>query len=279
MVGGTAAWTTPAGTISHVGTYGVTGGGIASISKNYTINAVQAAGIASARAIDPASLTVTANAQTRTYGAANPALTYGETGLINGDTLSGSLATTATTASNIGSYAIGQGTLSAGANYTITYMAAQIAVTPASLTLTYVATPLNVVTDSALSGLTGQVSAAGLVNGDTVASVTNGTIAWKTPASTASTTGSYAIDGTGLGANNANYTFRFVQSPGNAGALTISPAAAQFGSNTITDQPPVIGSGRAPGTEQALNGNNDVSQVNLDTGALSACRPGSHCGS
>ncbi|MBI1203784.1 MAG: filamentous hemagglutinin N-terminal domain-containing protein, partial [Rhodopseudomonas sp.] len=49
-------------------------------------------------------LTVTADAQSRVYGDANPTLTYqvGGSGLVNGDTLSGVLATVATTTSNIG---------------------------------------------------------------------------------------------------------------------------------------------------------------------------------
>ena len=49
-------------------------------------------------------LTVTADAKSRAYGDANPALTYqvGGSGLVNGDTLSGALATSATTASNVG---------------------------------------------------------------------------------------------------------------------------------------------------------------------------------
>jgi hypothetical protein len=51
-------------------------------------------------------ITVTADAKSRAYGDANPALTYqvGGSGLVNGDTLSGALATSATTASNIGVY-------------------------------------------------------------------------------------------------------------------------------------------------------------------------------
>ena len=53
-----------------------------------------------------AALTVAANAQSRTYGAANPTLTYVATGLVNGDTLTGLLATTATTTSNVGAYGL-----------------------------------------------------------------------------------------------------------------------------------------------------------------------------
>ena len=68
-------------------------------------------------------ITVTADAQSRAYGDANPALTYqvGGAGLVNGDTLSGVLATSATTASNVGSYGIGQGTLAASGNYALNY--------------------------------------------------------------------------------------------------------------------------------------------------------------
>ena len=72
-------------------------------------------------------LTVTANAQTQTYGNATPTLTYavGGMGLVNGDTLSGSLATSASATSSIGTYAITQGTLAASNNYAVTYTARQ----------------------------------------------------------------------------------------------------------------------------------------------------------
>ena len=54
---------------------------------------------------------MTADAKSRAYGDANPALTYqvGGSGLVNGDTLSGALATSATTASNVGVYGINAG--------------------------------------------------------------------------------------------------------------------------------------------------------------------------
>ena len=83
-----------------------------------------------------APLTVTANAQSKIYGAANPTLTYTDTGLVNGDTLSGLLATTATTTSNVGAYAITQGTLAASPNYALSYVGANLTVTAAPLTVT-----------------------------------------------------------------------------------------------------------------------------------------------
>ncbi|MEA2991161.1 MAG: hypothetical protein QOD40_81, partial [Alphaproteobacteria bacterium] len=76
------------------------------------------------------------DAQSRLYGAANPTLTYASSGLVNGDTLSGLLATPATATSNVGAYAITQGTLAASSNYALTYVGANLAVTAAPLTVT-----------------------------------------------------------------------------------------------------------------------------------------------
>ncbi|WP_164214170.1 MBG domain-containing protein, partial [Stenotrophomonas maltophilia] len=70
---------------------------------------------------------VTADAKSRIYGDANPALTWQLTAgsLVNGDNLTGGLATAATTASNVGSYAITQGSLGNG-NYAVTYVGADL---------------------------------------------------------------------------------------------------------------------------------------------------------
>ncbi|KRR26532.1 hypothetical protein CQ14_03405 [Bradyrhizobium lablabi] len=80
---------------------------------------------------------MTADAKSRAYGDANPALTYriGGAGLANGDTLSGALSTSATTTSNAGSYAIAQGTLAASSNYAFTYTGANLTITGSSAPL------------------------------------------------------------------------------------------------------------------------------------------------
>ncbi|WP_181170216.1 MULTISPECIES: MBG domain-containing protein [unclassified Mesorhizobium] len=79
-------------------------------------------------------ITVTADAQSRPSGMANPPLTYtiGGLGLASGDTLTGALATDAATASAPGTYAIEQGSLSASANYELTYVGANLVVQPAN---------------------------------------------------------------------------------------------------------------------------------------------------
>ena len=90
--------------------------------------------------VAPAQLTVNATNESMTDGGTVPALTFTYTGLVNGDTsatFSGSLATTATNASSVGSYPITQGSLAATGNYTIgTYDPGTLTVNAAPLTVT-----------------------------------------------------------------------------------------------------------------------------------------------
>src|SRR5262249_10288006 len=87
-------------------------------------------------------LTITANNETRPYGAANPALTVSYSGFVNGDTAASlttapTVSTTATAASGVGTYPItAGGAVSANANYTIAYVPGTLTVTPAALTIT-----------------------------------------------------------------------------------------------------------------------------------------------
>lgn len=210
VLAGTSSWTTGATSTSGAGQYAITGSGLTSINGNYTINAIQAGSNATAYTIDPRAITVTADALSRTYGAANPALAFavGGLGLVNGDILSGSLATGATSASDIGNYAITQGTL-ANSNYAISFTGADLTVTPAALTITGNSG------SRVYSGIaqTNGFVASGLVNGDTVTGVTG--------LASGRDVGSYtdnltALTGTGLG----NYIVTFVN-----GALSITPAA------------------------------------------------------
>ena len=65
--------------------------------------------------ISAKSLSITADAKSKNVGDADPALTYTSSGLVDGDSISGSLSRDS--GENVGTYAITQGTLSAGANY------------------------------------------------------------------------------------------------------------------------------------------------------------------
>ena len=90
-------------------------------------------------------ITVTADSQTVTAGQVLPRLTYGigGRGLVNGDTLSGDLATDATTASAPGAYAIGQGTVAASANYQMTFVPGTLTIAR-SLSVAAAILPVNV---------------------------------------------------------------------------------------------------------------------------------------
>src|SRR5438093_2485617 len=114
---------------SNVGSYGI-GQGTLAASGNYALNYTSNNLTVTQRAI-----TVTADAKSRAYGDANPALTYqvGGSGLANGDTLSGALATSATTASNVGVYGIAQGTRAASGNYALNYTSDNLTVTPRAI--------------------------------------------------------------------------------------------------------------------------------------------------
>ncbi|WP_268037065.1 MBG domain-containing protein, partial [Algoriphagus sp. PAP.12] len=126
----TGALTRMAG--EDVGTYAIQPGTIAA-GPNYTINFTSAD-----FEITPATLTVTADAgQTKIYGDADPAFTYQYTGLKNGDAntvLTGALARAV--GEDVGTYAINQGSLSAGPNYTINFTGADFAITPRTLNIT-----------------------------------------------------------------------------------------------------------------------------------------------
>src|SRR5439155_1294176 len=127
-LGGTLSVTTTATAASAAGSYPITASG--QTSGNYTIG--YGAGTLT---VTKASLTVTADNQTKTYGAGNPALTVSYAGFVNGDTVASlggtlSVTTAATAGSAVGSYPItasGQ----TSANYTISYVGGTLTVTKA----------------------------------------------------------------------------------------------------------------------------------------------------
>src|ERR1044072_926639 len=109
------------------------GRGTLAASGNYALNYTGNDLTVTQRAI-----AVIADAKSRAYGDANPALTYqvSGAGLVNGDTLSGALATSATVASNVGTYGITQGTLAASGNYALNYTGNNLTVGQRGLTVT-----------------------------------------------------------------------------------------------------------------------------------------------
>ncbi|PWR17531.1 MBG-2 domain-containing protein, partial [Zavarzinia compransoris] len=191
------------------GDYGITLGGV-SAGGNYTVSL---SGSPSFRVV-PVALTVTAVAEIRGYGDANPALSYAITGgaLVSGDALTGALGTAATTVSGVGRYAIEQGSLAASANYSLVYVGADLTVTARALTVTAADAEKRYGTVANLADYT----VDGLINGDTVTAVRFDSAG----AGAAAGAGVYAVrlaaaSGQGL----ANYTIVYVE-----GTLTVERA-------------------------------------------------------
>ncbi|HEY3319014.1 MAG TPA: MBG domain-containing protein [Planctomycetota bacterium] len=115
-------------------------------------------------AINARGITVTANAKSKVYGDADPAMTYQITGgsLAAGEQLTGSLSRIA--GENAGTYAIQQGTLTAGANYDFTYIGANLAINSRGITVT--ADAKSKVYGDADPALTYQITSGTLVSGD-----------------------------------------------------------------------------------------------------------------
>ena len=209
--------------------YAITQGTLAADS-NYTISFT-----GSTLTITPATLAVTANSQTEVYGTSDASLTDGVTGLVDttvdgvtiDDTaatvLSGSLARAQAgnvAGEQVGSYAIGQGTLAADSNYTITFTGGALTITAAQLTVT--ASPQTkdygdtdpVLTDT-VTGLV-DTTVDGVTIADTAATVLTGSLA-RAPGETVAG-GPYAIN-QGTLAADGNYTIHFTGS-----SLSITPA-------------------------------------------------------
>jgi len=137
------------------------GQGTLSAGSNYTISYT-----GGNLTITPYSLSVLADAKSKVYGSADPALTYTNGALQNGDTasvFSGGLTRAVGETVAGGPYAIGQGTLSAGTNYTISYSGNNLTITPYTLPNTFLHVSQHPVIMSALTE-TGE--AAGSANSD-----------------------------------------------------------------------------------------------------------------
>ncbi len=134
VVSGTAGTATAATTNSGVGPYPITVTNINLSATNYSFNFTNGQ-----LTVNPATLVVAANPQSRQYGLTNPVLTYAVSGFQNSDNgtvVSGAavVSTTAVTNSPVGPYliAITNGTLSA-ANYGFSFSNNVLTVTPATL--------------------------------------------------------------------------------------------------------------------------------------------------
>ena len=156
-------------------------------------------------------VTVTADAQSKTYGAADPTFTYQISGgsLVSGDSFTGAL--TRAAGESVGAYAILQGTLALNSNYSLAFVSANLTIGTAQLTITAANT-------SRQYGLANPVftgSVVGVLNGDGITAI------YGTVAGPASPVGGYAIVPTPVDPNNklGNYSVSLVN-----GTLTVTQA-------------------------------------------------------
>ncbi len=219
----------------NVGVYAIQQGTLA-LNSNYALTYVGAN-----LTIDARPITITANPEAKTYGGMDPALTYQVTsgGLVNGDAFSGAL--TRTPGENAGTYPILQGSLTAGANYKLTFVGALLTINKAALTVAATATPA-LLTYPGVPSI--GVAFAGFVNNETPAVLggalvqtllVGDVVVGTAPVTTALPPGTYAVHPSGFTA--ANYIITYTD-----GAFTITNTAPVIVSVTGS-APLAIGSG------------------------------------
>jgi hypothetical protein len=227
--------------------------------------------------VNKATLTITANAATKVYGAVLPTFTYTPSGWQNGDTSSlitgsPSLTTTCTAASHVSAspctITAAIGTLNTLANYTYSFVNGSMTITPAPLTVT----ANNAARAAGVANPTFTDSYTGFVNGDTSASLTTQPTN-ATTATIASPVGSYPI--TPSGAVDTDYTFTYVNGTltigtGAAAAnLTATPNPATFGANVTLTATLTPASPAPTGTVTFLDGATSIGTCILSAGTCS----------
>src|SRR5213076_366881 len=206
----------------NVGSYTIQQGTLA-LSTNYALTYVGANLTIGARAV-----TVTADAKSKTYGDADPGLTYQITSgsLVTGDGFTGALGRAA--GENVGSYAIQQGTLALSTNYTLTYVGANLTIGARAVTVT--ADAKSKTYGDADHGLTYQITSGSLVTGDGFTGVLS--------RAAGENLGSYAIQ-QGTLALSTNYALAYAGANLTIGARAVT-VTADAQSKTYGDADPAL---------------------------------------
>ncbi|MEH0995308.1 two-partner secretion system adhesin CdrA [Pseudomonas aeruginosa] len=237
----------------NVGVYGINQGGLGLVSANYDLS-YQGNNLTITKAL----LNVIADAKTKVYGDADPALTYQVSGLKNGDTAGavlngGSLSRVA--GENVGVYGINQGGLALNSgNYDLSYQGNNLTITKALLNV--IADGKTKVYGDADPSLTYQVS--GLKNGDSAGSILTGGLNRVA----GENVGVYGINQGDLALNSGNYDLSY---QGNN--LTITKALL----NVIADAKTKVYGDADPSLTYQVCGlkNGDTAGAVLNGGSLS----------
>ncbi|EPH7025057.1 MBG domain-containing protein [Pseudomonas aeruginosa] len=237
----------------NVGVYGINQGGLGLVSANYDLS-YQGNNLTITKAL----LNVIADAKTKVYGDADPALTYQVSGLKNGDTAGAVLnggGLVRVSGENVGNYAIQQGGLGlVSGNYDLAYQGNNLTITKALLNV--IADAKTKVYGDADPSLTYQVS--GLKNGDSAGSILTGGL----NRAAGENVGVYGINQGDLALNSGNYDLSY---QGNN--LTITKALL----NVIADAKTKVYGDADPSLTYQVSGlkNGDTAGAVLNGGSLS----------
>jgi hypothetical protein len=223
------------------GTYAISQGTLALNATNYNLNFT-----GSNLTIGKKTINVSADAKSKTYGDADPTLTYTADALANGDTFSGTLTRAAGEVSGI--YAISQGSLALSNNYTLNYTASNLTISKKTINVTAAAKSKTYGdTDPALT-----YTADALLNGETFSgSLTR---------DAGEAAGSYNINQGSLALNN-NYTVNYTGNNLTIGKALLSYVATPATKTYLAPNPTFTGT-----VTGFINGD---TQATATTGTLS----------
>ncbi|ANE52980.1 MBG domain-containing protein [Flavisolibacter tropicus] len=161
-------------------------------------------------------VTVTVDAISKTYGDADPTLTYTNTALVTGDAFTGSLKRDA--GESVGTYAINQNDLALNSNYTLTFVGADLTIGARSITIKANDASKFVGETKTFTGNEYSISSGTLATGDAITSVSLSSNGEPAIASA----GTYPITvGGAAGIPTSNYNITYVD-----GTLTVNPCTA-----------------------------------------------------
>src|SRR6185437_9461 len=254
----TGVYTTTATSTSPVGSYPIAAAasdnGTGKLS-NYTVSFVNGT-----LTINPAPLTVTASNSSMIYGDPVPAVTGTLTGVKNGNNITASFSTAATSASSVGSYAIlasvSDNGIGALANYSVTVNNGVLTVAPAPLSV--VAANASRVYGDPNPAFTGTLT--GVKNGDNI------TASFSSAATAASSVGTYPIVATlsDPAGKLSNYSVTATN-----GTLTVTPAVLTAAA-TSTSRVYGHANPSLSGTISGLKNNDQISATFASTADLTS---------
>jgi hypothetical protein len=219
-IAGTFAYTPAAGTVLPAGTQTLSVTFTPTDSSDYSTQTATVTLV-----VNKAPLSVTPNNASKTYGTVNPAFTGSIVGLVNGDTITATYASGATTSTVVGVYSTGVSAIGATLsdpgnklpNYTLTQNLGTLTITQVTTTLTWT-TPAPITYGTPLSAIQLDATSGGVA----------GTFAYTPAAGTVLPAGSQLLSVTFTPTDGADYSAAIATATltVNKAPLTVTPSPA-----------------------------------------------------